>query len=275
MDMQPRPGGWLKVPCRRQGTTVTTTSRTRTRAAEQARKQAARQEAERRRRVLRTGAIVVAALVVAIVAAVAVSLSGGDDEAAPAGKVVVPAGATADGRIAVGAAEAPVTVTVFFDYMCPFCGRFEAANSAALDRLVVSGQVRLDLRPMSFLDRQSDGARYSTRAANAVATVADASPEQAWPLHRALFDNQPKEGTQGLSDSELADIARGIGVRDEVVERFDDAEFTGWVADVTQKAFDSGITGTPTVLVDGHAFTGDLYTEGPLTEAVAAAAAAK
>lgn len=275
MDVQPRRGGWLDVPCRRQGPTVTTTSRTRNRAEEQARQLAARKEAERRKKVLRTGGIVVAALVVAIVAAVVMSLSGGDDDAPSAGKVVVPAAATADGRIAVGQAGAPVSVTVFFDYMCPFCGRFEAANSAALDRLISSGQARLDLRPMSFLDAQSDGARFSTRAANAVATVADRAPEQVWAFHRALFAQQPEEGTKGLSDSELADIAREAGVPAEVVARFDDGEFTGWVADVTQKAFDSGVTGTPTVMIDGHAFTGDLYTEGPLTEAVAAAAAAK
>lgn len=254
---------------------MTTTSRTRTRAEEQARQLAARQEAERRRQVLRTGAVVVAALVVAIVAAVVMSLSGGDDDAAPAGEVAVPAAATADGRIAVGQAEAPVSVAVFFDYMCPFCGRFEAANSAALDRLIASGQARLDLRPMSFLDQQSAGARFSTRAANAVATVADGASEQVWAFHRALFSKQPEEGTKGLTDSELADIARGAGVPAEVVARFDDAEFTGWVADVTQKAFDAGITATPTVMVDGHVFTGDLYSEGPLTEAVAAAAAAQ
>lgn len=253
---------------------MTTTSRTRTRAEEQARQLAARKEADRRRKVLRTGGMVVAALVVAIVAAVAMSLGGGEDEQ-PTGKVVVPAAATADGRIAVGQADAPVSVTVFFDYMCPFCGRFEAANSAALDRLISSGQARLDLRPMSFLDPQSDGARFSTRAANAVATVADGAPEQVWAFHRALFANQPEEGTKGLSDSELAGIARDAGVPAEVVARFDDEQFTGWVADVTQKAFDSGITGTPTVMIDGHKFPGDLYTEGPLTEAVAAAAAGK
>lgn len=253
---------------------MTTTSRTRTRAEEQARQQAARQEAERRRKVLRAGGIVVAALVVAIVAAVVMSLSGGED-AAPAGEVVVPAGATADGRIAVGQADAPVSVTVFFDYMCPFCGRFEAANSAELDRLVSTGQARLDLRPMSFLDRQSEGARFSTRAANAVATVADGAPDQVWAFHRALFAKQPEEGTTGPSDAELAEIARDAGVPADVVARFEDGEFTGWVADVTQKAFDSGVTGTPTVMIDGHPFTGDLYTDGPLAGAVAAAAASK
>ena len=246
---------------------TTSSTRSRSRAEEQSRRLAAQQEAERRRRVRRNGAVVVTALVVAIAVAVAIALSGGEDEPAPRA-VVVPAGATADGRIAVGSADAPVGVTVFFDYLCPFCGRFEAANSAELDRLIAAGQARLDLRPMAFLDPQSNGARFSSRAANAVATVADGAPDQVWAFHRALFAQQPEEGTKGLTDEQLAEIGRDAGVPAEVVDRFDDGEFAGWVADVTQKAFDSGITGTPTVLVNGHPFTGDLYTKGPLTEAI-------
>lgn len=253
---------------------MTSNTQSRTRAAEQARQLAARKEQERRRKVLRVGALVVGALVVAIAIAVAVSLGGGEDDTT-AGPVVVPAGATADGRVAVGDADAPVTVSVFFDYMCPFCGRFEAANSAELDRLVAAGQARIDLRPLSFLDAQSEGTRFSTRTANALATVADGAPEVVWDFHQALFAKQPVEGTKGLTDAELADIARDAGVPGAVVDRFAAEEFTGWVDDVTKKAFDSGITGTPTVLVDGHVFSGDLYSPGPLTQAVEAAAAGR
>ena len=253
---------------------MTTSTRPSTRAAEQARQLAAREEQERRRAVRRAGAFVVGALVVAIAIAVALSLGSGEDDQV-AGPVVVPAGATADGRVAVGQADAPVSVTVFFDYLCPFCGRFEAANSDELDRLVESGQVRVDLRPLSFLDAQSDGTRFSTRTANALATVADGAPDTVWDFHRALFAQQPEEGTKGLTDAQLVDIARDAGVPDPVVNRFAAEEFTGWVDDVTQKAFDSGITGTPTVLVDGHVFKGDLYSTGPLTQAVEAAAAGR
>ena len=37
-------------------------------------------------------------------------------------------------------------------------------------------------------------------------------------------------------------------------------------------AFNAGIKGTPTILIDGETFTGDPYSTGPLTEAVRAAA---
>lgn len=115
----------------------------------------------------------------------------GDEEPQAGGPVVVPALATADETVRVGRDDAPVPVTVFFDYMCPFCGRFEAANSADVDALIDGGTARVELRPMAFLDPQSQGSRFSTRAANALATVADQAPDSVWQFHRALVTSSP------------------------------------------------------------------------------------
>ena len=254
---------------------MTTTARPRARAAELARRQAAGREARRRRLVMWTGALVVVGLLAAIAVAVA-SASRGDGTAVATGEVTAPAHATADGVVGVGRDDAPVTVSVFFDYLCPFCGRFEAANGAELERLVDSGRARVELHPLAFLDAQSDGTSYSSRTANALATVADGAPDRVLAFHQGLFRQQPEEGTRGLTDQQIADIARDADVPDAVVDRFGDRTFVPWIADVTERAFASGISGTPTVLVDGSAFTsGDLYTAGPLTEAVEAAAAAR
>ena len=57
-----------------------------------------------------------------------------------------------------------------------------------------------------------------------------------------------------------------------MVDRFGDRTYDGWVASVTKEAFDSGVTGTPTVKIDGQKFDGDLFTEGPLTQAIESAA---
>ena len=101
------------------------------------------------------------------------------------------------------------------------------------------------------------------------------APEQAWAFHGALYENQPKEGTTGLSDDEIAAIARDAGVPSDVVDRFADGTYESWTASVTQKAFDSGIQGTPTVVIDGQQFQGDVYTVGPLTEAIESAASSQ
>jgi protein-disulfide isomerase len=237
----------------------------------------ARAEAERRRkqrqRVLTwIGVVVIVALVAAIIFVVVRAASGGDEPEADRGTVVTPSGANDDGGVLVGAEDAPVTLTIYYDYMCPACGAFEQANGAEIDRLLEDDVAQVELRPISFLDRTSQGTRYSTRAANAFATVADQAPDQVWEFHGALYAEQPEEGTSGLSDEELARIARDAGVPDDVVEEFTDLRFEGWVAEVTERAFDSGITGTPTVLIDGEPFEGDLYQPGPLSAAVEAAA---
>jgi protein-disulfide isomerase len=155
--------------------------------------------------------------------------------------------------------------------MCPFCGRFERANSGELERLVTDGTISMQLYPLAFLDKASSGTRYSSRAANAIATVADRAPARVLAFHNALFSRQPAEGGPGLTDDEIADLAGGAGVPPEVVSSFRERIFEPWIAKVTDTAFKSGITGTPTVKIDGTVFDGDLYTAGPLTQAIAAA----
>jgi protein-disulfide isomerase len=202
---------------------------------------------------------------------VVIRAAGGDDEPTSAsGDVVRPAN-TSDGSIPVGEESAPVTVAIYYDYMCPACGAFEAANGDELDRLLEAGDVRLELRPIAFLDRMSSGTEYSTRSANAIATVANGAPDDVWAFHMALYAKQPEEGSTGLTDEEIAGIATDAGVPQDVVDQFADRTYEPWVASVSQAALDGGVEGTPTVLIDGEQFKGDLYTTGPLTDAIQSA----
>lgn len=250
---------------------MSTQARAKSQEMRRAREAAAQRQKKRQRLLTGLGILVIAALVAAIIFAV-VRATGGDDSDGAGGSVVAPAGATEDGGILLGSSDAPASVAIYYDYMCPACGAFEQANGEELDQLLEDGTVRIELRPISFLDETSQGTRYSTRAANAFATVADADPETAWAFHQALYANQPQEGTPGLSDDEIATIAEDAGVPADVVEQFSEMRHEGWVAEVTDQAFDSGISGTPTVLVDGETFEGDLYQPGELGAAIEAAA---
>jgi protein-disulfide isomerase len=219
------------------------------------------------------GGVVIVGLVAAIIVAV-VQATGGDagtSEVSGSGEVVQPTNAT-EWSIPVGDDAAPVTVAIYYDYMCPACGAFEQANGDELDRLVEEGTAKVELRPISFLDEQSGGTQYSTRSGNAIATVADGAPENVWEFHRALYEAQPEEGGEGLSDDEIAELATDAGVPSEVADRFTEGTFEGWVAAATEAAFDSGVEGTPTVMIDDEVFEGDVYTPGALTEAIQSAA---
>ena len=213
----------------------------------------------------------VAAIVVVVVVVVGLLVSSrGDDVTAanpsPAASQT-PVTVTAD-TIQVGRLDAPVVVGVYFDYMCPYCGQFERPNSAELQQDVQAGTIRLDLHPMSFLD-QASSTQYSTRAASAAVTIARQAPGAFLAFHASLFEHQPAEGTVGLSDDELAQLATEAGVPAGVTSTFAAHNDQAWVTAATQAAFTSGVTGTPTVTINGQKFTGNLYQAGALTAAIA------
>lgn len=153
--------------------------------------------------------------------------------------------------VTIGTATAPVTVDVYMDFLCPACAQFERYGGATLQKAVDAGKARVRVHPMSFLDRASAGTRYSTRAANAFITAAKAQPDVALRLAQALYAKQPREGGPGLTDKQIADIARSTGVAEDTVATFTDGLNNDFVAQVTQTAFEHDVTGTPTVLVNG------------------------
>ena len=189
-----------------------------------------------------------------------------------AGSLVAPASATDSGAVLIGKPDAKVTVTVFLDFMCPFCGQFDRANGSDLAAAVDAGTAKIEMHPMSFLDDSSSGTRYSTRAANAFVTIANHDPATAFAFSQLLFANQPAEQSAGLTDARLAELATQAGAPADVVATFAKQTYQPWVAKITQQAFDSGIKGTPTVKINGQVFSGDLYSAGPLAEAIRVAA---
>ncbi|MBO3737782.1 DsbA family protein [Actinoplanes flavus] len=221
------------------------------------------------RTIMVIGGAVIVVLIAAIAISVITAMNDGDKTGAD-GPLVVPATATADGGLKVG--TGPVAVDIYLDYMCPYCGKFEAANHADIQALVDDGTATVNLHPLNFLDPQSRGTEYSSRAANAVATVADKDPGHVLDLNTALFENQPEEGSEGLDDAKIADVAASVGVPQNVTGTFEDRTFVPWVTQSNDAAFANGIEGTPTVKINGVVTDVDLYTAGPLRDAVTAAA---
>jgi protein-disulfide isomerase len=162
--------------------------------------------------------------------------------------------------VAVGAAgaalEAPdaeptVRLDLFADYMCPFCGQFENQFGSEIQGLVDAGKISYVTHPLSFLDEASNGTEYSTRAAKAAYSVALLDPEHFGAFNAALFAQQPAEGTDGLSDEEIASIATEAGVSGSAVEQLTTATDGEQVKQWTRQAFETGLSGTPTLLLTG------------------------
>ena len=244
---------------------------------------ALREEQERAARRQRTVVIASAVAGIAILG-ILVAFVLGQANASALGDVAAPAGSTASGAIPVGpdgvagstdgAKADAVVVSVYSDFMCPLCGFFEEVNGPTLDRLREAGDVVVEYHPVSILDRTSQGSQYSTRAVNAAAVVADQAPEAFLPFLKALFAEQPEEGTTGLGDDEIARRAVEAGVPQAVADTFVQGEFTDWAGAATEQASkDLGRLGTPTVLLDGEKLGDDVdwRVEGALEDAIAAA----
>lgn len=172
---------------------------------------------------------------------------------------VLPAGSDVTGGIPVGKTgivgvdvpgdEVP-RVDIYEDFMCPICGQFEEINAADIDEMREAGTISVYYHPVAILDHTSLGSEFSTRAANAAATVADQAPEHFHSFTAAMYANQPEEGTEGLDDAAIASIAESAGVPADVAGMLDDGKFTKWVIAATDQASQDGMTGTPTVMVD-------------------------
>jgi protein-disulfide isomerase len=142
----------------------------------------------------------------------------------------------------------PVKVIAYIDFICPVCKRFEDTYNDALTSLRNEGKITMEYRPLGFLDRQSS-TNYSSRSANAAACVADKAPEKYAEYVDVLFANQPAEGGAGLSDDKLKSLATDIGA--DINSCVDDKTFRPYVKYSTELASNTGISGTPTVFIDG------------------------
>jgi len=159
-----------------------------------------------------------------------------------------------------------VDITLWVDYLCPICGQFEAANKDAIADLLSRGAATIEIHPIAILTNRSQGTQYSLRAANAAACVANDYPNSFMNFHNALFDNQPQEDTPGWTDEELIGFAKQAGAGPDVEQCINDMNFKDWVKASTERAISgdvainnkdkkfTGVTGTPTIVINGKQF---------------------
>jgi protein-disulfide isomerase len=162
-----------------------------------------------------------------------------------------------------------IDIKLYVDYLCPNCGTFERKNSDQLKAWITSGAATVEIHPIAILTTKSAGTQYSLRAANAAGCVAEFSPSRFFDFNDALFVDQPKEGSPGLTDAQIIARASKAGVTDmsHVSKCINDRRFRSWVQSATTRALNGpipnsdlkSISGTPTIIVNGSQFK---YTTG-------------
>lgn len=159
----------------------------------------------------------------------------------------------------------PAKVDLYIDWSCPVCKQFETATSTDLTTLIESEQTTLAVHPVAILDRSYLGSRYSSRAANAAACVADHSPSSFLDVQTQMYDNQPQEGTRGLTTARILELVHAGGATGAALDScIKDETFKAWVQKYTAKALSdkalenpsTGGFGTPTALINGKRWNG-------------------
>lgn len=183
---------------------------------------------------------------------------------------------TAPAEVVAPGAEAeagkPVKVVLYIDFICPICKNFETQYNDQLTSLRNEGKITVEYRALGFLDSRST-TNYSSRAANAAACVVNESPEKYSDFVNTLFAKQPAEGSAGLSDSDLKKMASDMGVN--IGSCVDDKTYRPFVKFTTKEAAAIGVTGTPTVFVDGKQWGKGDSAQTPFPDFLQAAIAAK
>lgn len=157
--------------------------------------------------------------------------------------------------IVTGDPQAPVTIDVYEDFLCPGCGEFEKVYHQRLAQAAADGKARVVYHPVAITDRLSVPPGYSTLAAGATFCAAEAG---IFPrFHDSLFATQPAEGGPGWTSAQLQQLARDLGAGDSVASCMQ-AGVDRRVAASTEIArrFIRGLRpdgrfGTPSVVVNG------------------------
>jgi protein-disulfide isomerase len=252
----PRKGGAGNDPGGNDPKSAARTRMVEARAAEALRK--------RRRKGLLVGATAVAVIVAGTGIGIAVQTSRTHSDA----PYVVPA--NADGTtIVYGNPNAKNTLQVYEDFRCPICDELEKSAGPAIQALADNGTYKIEYHMATFLDGNLGG-NGSAVALNAAAAALNESTAKFKAFHDELYANQPPETTDGFNSTavmlKLAAKVPGL-VTPAFTKAVDDNTYGPWVSKVSDAFNTSGVTGTPTLKLNGKQLTVFSSAGAPVTPA--------
>lgn len=214
-------------------------------------------EAELRQARLRRGAFygVLAAVGVGLVVLIVVlgsldkSSKKTSDEDYKLGNEAAASAVVDDPYLQFGATEGKPVVDLYLDFTCPFCGEFHETTGIELEKKAAADDITLRVHPRIFLTSMTT-TNYSTRAGIAFAAVYKDDPATALKYMDALFAEQPAEGSSGLTNGKLQDLAEESGSTVDVVSAIEEGRGIDWFTNVVEPQADADTEGTPYILVD-------------------------
>ena len=155
---------------------------------------------------------------------------------------------------AIGSDTAPLTLTVFEDFQCPFCLKFSASQEPALiQEYVQTGKLKIVHLNLIRLGSES------TQAALASMCAADQS--KYWDYYDRLYlveaeaNQYPNEKTNvgRFTNDKLKGYASDVGLdRQQFDACLDSSQHADTISADQRAASSAGVTGTPGFILSGH-----------------------
>ncbi len=159
----------------------------------------------------------------------------------------------------LGSEDAPVNIIEFGDYKCPVCKSFNESFFPLIDQeLIQTGKAKFYFINYPFINVDSK------RSALFGETVyKELGNETFWKFHKLLYEKQPEdqslERKDVFTEKFLAETLGEVATEDDVKKvsgKLEDSESKNAVAADESLVDDLGVTGTPTLFVNGKKFEG-------------------
>ncbi len=151
----------------------------------------------------------------------------------------------------LGKSDAKVTIIEFADFRCPFCEKFFTdTESQIIKDYVNTGKAKFAFRHFAFLGPASVVAANAAECAN--------EQGKFWEFHNYLYKNQPSESDTSLYVTDkLTNIAGALGINTSQFQScLDGKKYDKNVSADLADGQKAGVTGTPTVFVNGISVVG-------------------
>ncbi|MFL5531313.1 MAG: DsbA family protein [Gemmatimonadales bacterium] len=152
-----------------------------------------------------------------------------------------------------GSKDAPVEVTEFADYQCPFCQTFATLQMPTIeDRLVNSGRLRWRYRDFPLQQHQ-----FARLAAHSAACADEQG--KYWAQHELIYQGQSEWAAARDAGPLFRNYARTAGLD---LGRYDSCMKSGKYAGRIQASYNEGVqlgvSSTPTLLIGNRLYRGRL-----------------
>ncbi len=173
----------------------------------------------------------------------------------PVGEIIIPEKETYKQveMTSLGDPNAPVKIDVYEDFQCPACRNFSSAvEPLIIINLVETGKVFYTFHHYPFIDGGSaSNGGESDQAANAAMCAAEQG--KFWDMKAIIYANWNSENMGAYADRRLIAFAENAGLD---MEQFNACFEANKYLDQIQADFDKGlelgVTGTPSVFVNGQ-----------------------